>query len=169
MMFSSEEVMALPRNQEPKWNIESKTSFWNNPFGKLIRWLAFIPVGFVLGSILQVIPPLGVALAREYKPEFNFLTVFLAIFAVSIVGTVGWFWALGVFFTPVLSCRTIAPNHRVGSVIAGTLFCVYQGINIVWLFGLGLYGQASWVFIVYQLVFSAIFIFGIVTAYNEDA
>jgi hypothetical protein len=171
MMFPSEQVMALPGSQEPELarDMESETSFWNKPFGKLIRWLAFIPVGCVLGSILQILPPLGVELARSYKPEFNFLTILIAVFAVSIGTTVVWFWGAGVFLTAVLSCRIIAPNHRVGSVIGGTLFSGYQGINIVWLFGLVLYGQASWVFIAYQLVFSAIFIFGIVTAYNEDA
>src|SRR4029453_8338538 len=121
-------------------------------------------IGFVLGSILQSLPPLGVELARAYKPEFNFLTILIAIIVVSILTTVVGLWFFGVFGTPVLSCRIIAPNHRVASVMFGTLFCLFQGLYI-----LGLIGRASWVYILYQLVFSATFIFGIVTAYNEDA
>ena len=144
--------------------METETPFWSNAFGKLIRWLVFIPIGFVLGSILQSLPPLGVELARRYKPEFNFLTILIAIVVVSILGSVGWFWVLGVAATPVLACRVIAPNHRVGAVIFGTLFCLFQAI-----YTLGLFGHASWIFILYQLIFSTIFIVGIVIAYKEDA
>lgn len=141
-----------------------ETTFWNKPFGKLIRWLAFIPVGFALGGFLEALPPLGVELARAYQPEVNFLTIIMAIVVVAISPWIGPLWFAAVYGTPLLSCRVIAPNHRVGSIVFGTLFCVFKGTFI-----LGLFGRTSWVFILYHLVFTTIFIFGIVGAHNENA
>ncbi|MBU2574061.1 MAG: hypothetical protein KKH28_08310 [Elusimicrobia bacterium] len=139
--------------------------FWQTGFGKSIRWLLFLPVGYILVYILQVVPPLVAAMALHYKPEFNFLVLIIGIIAVSLLCTLGSFWVMGVFMTPTLCCKIIAPNNKIGSVIFGTLFCLFQGFNILASFGLAHY----WVSIIYQTVFGAITIGGTVMAYMEDS
>lgn len=139
-------------------------SFWQTVFGRVIRWLLFLPVGFILVSILASLPPMALALAWGYKPEFSFLILIAAIFVVSIGGTIFCFWVGGVWMTPYLICRVIAPNNKVGSVIFGTLFCLYWVINILMSF----LGDASWVLIIYQMVFVGIVIGGTVMAYQDS-
>ena len=110
-------------------------SFWQTGFGRFIRWLVFLPIGGILVSILQALPPLAVLWAWEYKLEFNLLTLLIGIFVVGFLGTIGSLWVVGLGMTPYLSCKVIAPNNKVGSVIFGTLFCLCQGIFILTLFG----------------------------------
>ena len=131
--------------------------------GRIIRWLVFIPVGFLLVGILQALPPFAVMWAHSYRPEFSFLTIILAIIVVSILGTVGWFWLLGVWATPMLSCRIIAPHPQVAAVIFGTLFCLHQGA-----FLLGLLSRARWGLAIYHFIFCAIVVVGVVSAYKGD-
>jgi hypothetical protein len=139
-------------------------SFWQTGFGRFIRWLVFLPIGAILVSILQALPPLAVLWAWGYKLEFNLLTLIIGIFVVSILGAIGWWWFIGLFMTPYLSCKVIAPNNKVGSVIFGTLFCLFQGIFILSLFG----HDPSWVFIIYQIVIAGIVIGGTVMAYKDS-
>jgi len=138
--------------------------FWQTGFGRFIRWALFLPIGCVLLIILQALPPLAVEVASRCKPEFSCLVLIVAIVAVSMLSMIGWMWFLGVWMTPYLSCRLIAPNHKVGSVIFGTQFCLLQGIFILTLFG----GDYSWVFILYQILFAAIVIGGTVMAYRDS-
>jgi hypothetical protein len=138
--------------------------FWQTGFGRFIRWLVFLPIGCVLVAILQALPPLAVRLASGYKPEFSCLVLLLAIVAAGMLIPICSMWFMGVWMTPYLSCRLIAPNHKVGSVIFGTLFCLFQGIFILTLFG----GDYSWVEILYQILFTAIVIGGTVAAYKDS-
>ena len=142
----------------------SERGFWQSGFGKFIRWLVFLPIGFVLGSVLQSIPPIVVAFAASYKPQFSFLVLILALIVLSMLLTCIWLWGLAVFGTPYLSCRVIAPNHRVASVIFATLFIFCELAFI-----LGLIGRREpWILVIYNIIFSAIFVGGCVVAYKED-
>ncbi|MFU8857466.1 MAG: hypothetical protein ACNA8S_10750 [Deferrisomatales bacterium] len=141
----------------------SDASFWESGVGRLIRWLAFLPIAFFLISLLQTIPVRTVFWAANYIPDLNLLTLILAIVAVSLIGTAGWFWVLGVSMTPVFACGVIAPNAKVGSVIFGTLYCLIQGLFLLGVLSSG----AHWVFKGYQLVFGLIVLGGTIGAYKS--
>lgn len=137
---------------------------WTTGFGRLIRWLLFIPIGYLLACILQTLPPLAFALAWGWKLEFNFFVLIVAVIAVSFLTSICVFWCACVYLTPYLSCKIIAPDNKVGSVIFGTLFCLFQGIFLL----KELLGHdPSWLSIIYQIVFAGIVIVGTVTAYKE--
>ncbi len=112
---------------------------------------------------MQMSPPILVGLAKNYKPEFNFLTILIAIFTLSTIGVLIYLWVLGVFATPILACGIIAPNQQVGSVIFGTLFCLSLIYYIVWIFN-----HSHWLSILYHVIFGALFMNGIIAAYKTN-
>lgn len=136
-------------------------SFWASAVGKLIRWLAFIALA--AGAILQALPPIAVEFARRFKPEMNFLTIILAVLAVSGLTTLGWLWFMLVFGTPLVSCGAIAPNNRVGAVILGTIFILLQGTYVILLLM-----QGAWISVIYQILFSTAYVAGVIAAHNTD-
>ena len=144
--------------------MDEGTPFWQTGFGQLLRWLVFLPIGLFLTVILQGLPPGAVGLARAYKPEFNFLTIIIAIIVVSFLGIFLSLWLACVWMTPFLSCTLIAPNKKVALVIFGTIFCLFQGEFMLSLLSDG----TSWIFFTYQLSFSGLLIGGIVLAYKEE-
>jgi len=73
-------------------------SFWRTGRGRFIRWFAFLPIGVVLSGLLHAIPLLAIEYARGYRPELNFFTIVMALFVVSILGTLICLWFLGTFF-----------------------------------------------------------------------
>jgi len=143
----------------------SNKAFWQGGFGKLLRWLTFLPLAFLSIGILQHLPVKAVIWASGYKPEFSFLTLIIGLIALSILGTLGWLWFLGLSMTPYLTCGVIAPNNKIATVIFGTLFCLFQGL---FLFGV-FYSDAHWIYKVYMLVVSIIVIGSTVVAYQEDS
>jgi hypothetical protein len=138
-------------------------SFWQNPFGRVLRWIAFLPVGVVLASVLQSIPPLVVVFAASWRPQFSFLILILGLIVLSVLGTLAWFWVMASFFTPVLACRVIAPNHRVAAVVFATLSVLCEGSFI-----LRLVGDTPWLLVIYHIVFTIILVAGCVMAYKEE-
>lgn len=139
-------------------------SLWDSGSAKILRWLFFLPIGFLLAGILQMLPPLAVEWARGFRPEISFLTIVLAVIAVSILGTVCWLWFAAVVMSPVLASRIIAPHRKIAAVIFGTLFCLFQALFVLRVFLEG----GSWVYLGYQLLFAGLTIAGIIVAYKDD-
>jgi hypothetical protein len=137
--------------------------FWQNRVGRVLRWIVFLPIGVVLASVLQSIPPLAVVLAASWHPHFSFLILILGLIALSILGTLAWFWFMASLFTPVLACRVIAPNHRVAAVVFPTLSILYEGSFI-----LRLVGDTPWLLVIYHVIFTIILVAGCVVAYKQE-
>lgn len=149
-------VPGLSPNQE----VESY-SFWDKQIGRAIRWVAFLPIGYVLAGLLYAIPIFAAAYAMSYKVEMTLFSIVIAVFLVSIALALINFWFVGVYSVPVLACGLIAPNNKIASVIYGTLY-VFGQLQIFFL------PEKNWWVIIYAGVFSIVHFVGIVSAYNND-
>jgi len=136
---------------------------WQTDFIILLRWILFIPIGFVLTAVLQVIPLHLAGLLSANLPEPSLLTIVGAVIAVPILIVLGWVWMLGVLVIPYINCGFIAPNYRAPAIIYGMLFCLFEGIFLISI----LAGGTSSVFLFYHLVFSVISVGGIVMLYKQ--
>lgn len=145
-------------------------SFWQSRFGRFLRWVAFLPVGVVLVTILQALPTMVVNLAVylivRWELKLNFLTGLLAVVMLCLICPMILFytWFPWLYKTPVLSCAIIAPNNKIASVIFGALFCIFQGWYL-----LSLFTEATfWIFRWYQLAFTGIVLAGTVASYQDE-
>lgn len=137
--------------------------FWESDFIILLRWILFLPIGFILAGTLQAMPPLVVGLVKANIPESTFLAIVSTVILVPILIALSCVWFMSVLMTPYLNCGFIAPNNRIPAIIYGMLFCLFEGIFLISIFA----GGTSWIFIVYQLIFSAITLGGIVMLSKE--
>ncbi len=142
-------------------DVESR--FWQNRVGRVLRWIVFLPIGVVLASVLQSIPPLAVVFAASWHPQFSFLILILGVIAVSILGTLATLWFAASLYTPVLVCRFIAPNHRVAAIVFAMFSILYEGSFI-----LRLVGDTPWLLVIYHIVFTIILVAGCVVAYKAE-
>lgn len=136
---------------------------WQRDFIILLRWILFLPIGFMLTTTLQVIPSLVAGLVKANLPESTLLTIVGAVVAIPILIVLGWAWCMGVLMTPYLSCRIIAPSNGASAVLYGMLFCLFEGTYLVSI----LKGGASWASLAYQLIFLGITVDGLVILYKE--
>jgi hypothetical protein len=143
--------------------MNKRKSFWKTEIVIPLRWIAYLPVGFCLTILLQAIPPLIAGLAKAHMPESIFLITLLAVIAVPSLIVFGLLWIVGVLAMPQLNCGFIAPSKRVAVIIYGMLFCLFEGSFLISI----LTGGASWIFLIYQFVFSVITVSGIVMVYKE--
>lgn len=100
------------------------TTYWDSRIIKFLRWIIFIPIGMILVSWLETLPPRVVIYAMSTKPEFNYLTLIIGIFVVSILGTIFFLWLFLICASVTLSCNVIAPNGKIASIIFGTVYCL---------------------------------------------
>ncbi|MDA3798760.1 MAG: hypothetical protein PF692_06745 [Kiritimatiellae bacterium] len=132
-------------------------NIWNSIPIKIIRLIIFIPFGFILLSLLQMIP---IALFNwlAIKPFVpTWLSILIAISVVSIAGGIAWFYGTIVYFATILTCRIIAPWHRVSAVIFGTLFLVAEIVSMIsWCRA----GNPAW-FLVYHIIFTLVVVGGL--------
>lgn len=141
------------------------SSFWQGRFGKLLRWMVFLPIAFIIIFILQDLPVRVFAWASETRPVLSFLTIIIGLIVVSILGTFAWLWFLGMSLTPLLACGVVAPNSKIGAVIFGTLYCLAHGIYLLSV----LQSNAHWIFSAYYLVCGVIIVYGTVMTYKADS
>ena len=139
----------------------SKISPWKtNPFLLILRWIAFIPIGFILSIILSVLVLLGFAwmvdndgkmLIKEFftygYPMIGLLLAGCAAYGISMLTTI------------------IAPKKKIGAIIYGTLYVLYA-VSSLWRF----YQQDYISKVLATITVLAISIgnlSGVVSAYNE--
>jgi len=131
---------------------------WQTDFVILLRWILFLPIGFILTVTLQAIPLQVVQLVDANTPESTLLTILGAVVAVPILIALGGIWFMGVLMAPYLNCAFIAPKNRISAVLYGMCFCLFEGIYLISI----LAGGTSWTFLLYQLVFSGLTLGGLV-------
>lgn len=140
-------------------------SFWQSTLGKVLRWLLFLPIGFLVTAFLEVIPIFAYGFAANLEMRFTLLTLIIGIVVVSLLLTFSVYWFVGVFFIPKLSCGLVAPTPKVASVIFGTLFVLFQGLT---LFSMIFGGQNGWGIIIYKTLFSLLLMGGVVATYMDE-
>ena len=127
----------------------------------VIRWVSFIPIAFILTTLLYAVPPLLYHYASTYELSFTLLSILTVLFSFTLFFWVVWLWGMGVFYTPILSCVVIAPNNKVASIVYGIFFASYIISGITFSIKNG-----DWI-AVYSLLFSVLHLFGVVIAYRE--
>lgn len=138
--------------------------FWNSTFGKVLRWIFFLPVSFLAAAILEAIPIFAYGYAANLELKFTLLTLIIGIICASLLFALIWFWFAGVCFTPMITCGLIAPTPKVASVIFGTAFVLLQGLSLL---ALILSERIGWGVIIYKILFSILLIAGTVATYCE--
>ena len=134
---------------------------WNSVPMKIVRWILFLPIGWVLWLILYALPILAVSITASWKPEFSFLILLIGLIVISFVGAFLGLWLFALSFTPVLACRIIAPNNKIASVIYGTIFVPYAVATFIMMINNG----TPWIILGYFLFASVVFFYGIITAH----
>lgn len=140
------------------------TNLWESVPVKIIRLFLYIPIGFILLSILQMIP---IALfnwlaIKSFTP--NWLSILIALFVVSIAAGVAGFYGVVVYFTTILACRIIAPWRRISTVVFGTLFLLAEIVVMVsWCRT----GNLEW-FLIYHISFTLTVVGGLFASYTND-
>jgi len=134
--------------------------FWKSIPGKILRWIVFLPIGFVAAAVLETIPLLAYRFASTFDLKLTLLTLVIGIIVASATFTLFMFWLMAVFLVPGIACQKVAPHAQIASVIFGTLFVLFRGISLV-----SLWTHVGWGTITYKVVFSAILFAGIVVAY----
>jgi len=132
-------------------------NIWSSIPVKIVRAILFIPIGLIILFVLQAIPIVLFNWIALKPFTLNWLSVLAALFIVSIGGGIAYFYAMLVFFSPMLTCKIIAPWCRVATIIFGVLFVVleflwYQAGNSLW-------------FLIYNMIFTLVVVSGLVVSY----
>ena len=122
-----------------------------------------MPVGLLAAAILEVIPIFAYRFAATVELKFTLLTLIIGIIIVSFIFLLLSLWWVGVFLTPTLSCRVIAPVPKVATVIYATIFVLFQVPTLVGMFRDG----TGWAIILFKMLFSVLLLGGVVVAYRE--
>lgn len=136
---------------------------WQADFMMMLRWIMFIPIGFMLTAALQVVPSLVAGFLKANMPGSIFLMIVSVIIVIPVLIVLGAVWGMGVLMTPRLICGLVAPSKSTATVIYGMLFCLFEGIYLISI----LAGGTSWIFFACQLTFSGITVGGIVMLFKE--
>ena len=137
---------------------------WSSIPVKIIRAILFIPIGFILLSILQMLPIVLVNWLALKPFSLNWLSILIALIVVSIASGVAGFYAVIVYFITVLTCRIIAPWYRGSTVIFGTLFLLAEVLSMIsWCRA----GNSAW-FLIYHIIFTLVVIGGIFGSYATE-
>jgi hypothetical protein len=107
-------------------HLKKESKFWNSLLGKLIRWLAFLPIAYFLTSLakLIVLPVIPWVLFHEFRftPSTVLLFILMALFGLPIAAG----FLSGVFFIPIWCCSKIAPHPKVAAAIFLVLFVGFE-------------------------------------------
>ena len=137
---------------------------WSSIPVKMIRAVLFIPIGFIILSILQMLPIVLLNWLALKPFSLNWLSILLALFVVSIAAGVAWFYAVLVYFATVLTCRIIAPWYRVSTIVFGTLFVLAEVLSMIsWCRA----GNSAWL-LIYHIIFTLVVIGGMFGSYATD-
>lgn len=95
--------------------------------GLILRWLVFIPVGYIGFLILRLLIVLAVAYALNTKMgDLNLLVVLLFLLVGSVVLSVVGAILSGIGYATFFACAIVAPNNKAGSAIFGTVLVITQ-------------------------------------------
>lgn len=140
-------------------------TFWQSNGGRILRWLLFLPIGLLVGAVLESIPILAFRFAATVELRFTLLTLIIGLVFAPFLTSLVALWFYGVFLTPMLACGIIAPTPKIASVIFGTLFLSFQVLTLFsWLFD----GQTGWALIIFKALFSLWLMGGIIAAHGKN-
>lgn len=84
---------------------------------KFLRWVIFIPVGFILMTILNILPQMIFLIKCE--------SIITAIFLGGLLLSLFLVWIYAIILTPLFVCTKIAPKREVASILFGMLYSAY--------------------------------------------
>ncbi len=140
---------------------DTNTSPWNtNPFLVILRWIGFIPIGFILSILLNML----VLFAFTWMTK-NDGRMLIKDFFFSGYPLVGLFMAGGAAYGISTLATNIAPKPKVGAIIYGTLYVLYAITTL-----LNFYQQDDMSKVVATIVVVGISVgsvMGVMNAYSE--
>jgi hypothetical protein len=108
----------LTRYDEYESLPEKPTGFWNSVFGKILRWLLYIPVGSILIVLIEVLSIAFFIWLFQGDMRMFIIIGFLfgALFSLLPIGVMLY------YFSIIFANQMICPSPKVGSVIFATLY-----------------------------------------------
>ena len=128
----------------------------------ILRWIIFIPVAITLQITLCSIPPVVYKFASTHEFKFTLWSVIVAMVSAGVVVNLLYAFPMALFIVPFFVCNNVAPNNRIAAPIYGFIFAFIQIYNIQALVEGHVWGK-----LIYMLIFTAIWGYGIVLAYEN--
>ena len=135
---------------------------WSSVPVKVLRWIAFLPLAFLLLALWQALGAFCWRLLADVKVD-SLLEVVIAIIIAGVAINLVFLWIAAFAGIPYYLCTVVAPNSRVAAVMFGTLFGFLHGSRVVFLFVEGALWWGVGSLVVLLLVFG-----GLIASYNED-
>ncbi len=139
-------------------------SFWNKKLGVILRWILFLPVGFISSGFLQATPVLVFYWASSIEWKFTLLNLILGLIAASFITGGVSLWFFGVVMAPYLACKIVAPKKNIAIVIFATLYIFLQAVT---LFGYVTSGYPL-LLIIYHTLFAVLLIASCVHHFKDS-
>jgi len=140
-----------------------KVFLCQHPIGLGLRWLIFLPIGYLAIGILEVIPLWLWSTFSVPIGELTLLKLLVGIVLVGITLTAAWWYLIAAFFIPRLCCNIIAPTHKVASIIFATLLTYHLASWILFKFH-----AVPWGLILVECILYILLLLGSISAYFEE-
>jgi len=139
-----------------KEGLGMKAGFWEGHLGKLIRWLAFVPVGFVLIGLVEITS----AASATWILSLKLWTFVLLLTCVPVLTIAAFFY----FGAIMLATKTICPSRKAGAMVFAVVYSLWMTLwLLLFLVGISM-GDYTARAIVGRLLFRGFFLFIAVSA-----
>jgi GYF domain 2 len=159
----------IPHEVKEVFHLESSKGFWDQWYGKLIRWIGFIPVTVLELAIVNCIGAvlLGMIISVfSFKTTLSLGTIILGIILVSVGGTFviggAGLYFYSIFIITKIGAQRMCPHPKIGAIFLGLILLLYFASTILVklnesLFLIALFHTATFVAVV----------MGLISAYRE--
>jgi len=135
-------------------------SVWDSAMVRALRWVLFLPVGFLLQSLLSAVPGLMFLWIFPVIIESAFWRI-IATTGIVLVGFAGLFWVgMLAYGISVMSCRKVAPRLVPAQGIYGVFLALFWVAGLVY----GITQSYGWIINAYNAGFIGVCILGVLHA-----
>ena len=135
-----------------------QAGFWNDTFGRVLRWIILIPAALILFD-LAVYPPL---MAVSFLDSLDAPAWAIVIIVLMGGGFLIYIFVLGGMLAAVM-VSAIAPNTQLGVSIVGILYFLLQTGTVI-----HSAGNYPWFITLTEAIVGLTILGGLVSAYAED-
>lgn len=152
------------QHEEQKLYLEKKSSFWNSVFGKILRWVIYIPAGLILLTIVETTSTFFFFWLFDGNMR-TFIVVGIVLGGLSMLLPIV---LIIYYFIIILANQIICPEPKRGSIIFSVMY-IASGIgHVVATFDSGLVIGLIVIALLVKLALATTATFGIMHVYGES-
>lgn len=143
---------------------DERLGFWRSGFGKFCRWILFLPTGFILLGIIEILTIVGTVWLFDGN-----LKMFIIIGVLSgALFTAFPLVVMAYYETIWMAAGLICPSPKVGAIIFGTLYFLWMIPALIKVFGMD--GEAGVIVptVILKIIFLTTAGFSFVSIYQES-